>query len=149
MKKEVGNEITKRPKIGVGVIIYNSENKVLLGQRKNSHGAGDWAFPGGHLEFGEAIEDCARREVLEETGIQITDLYPAAFTNDLFSEEKHYVTLFIAAKHQAGVVRNMEPDKCERWEWFSPDAFPKPLFLTLQNLAKQDFKYEYGFKSLR
>jgi len=53
----------KRPLIGVAVIVIK-ENRVLLGKRKNSHGSGTWAFPGGHLEFNESIEDCARREVL-------------------------------------------------------------------------------------
>jgi 8-oxo-dGTP diphosphatase len=36
-----------RPKVGVGVCIVK-DNKVLLGKRKNSHGDGTWAFPGGH-----------------------------------------------------------------------------------------------------
>jgi 8-oxo-dGTP diphosphatase len=45
----------KRPLIGVSVIIIK-DNQVLLGKRKNSHGSGTWAFPGGHLEFNETIE---------------------------------------------------------------------------------------------
>ena len=38
------------PKIGVGVVIRNSDC-VLVGLRKNSHGAGLWSFPGGHMEL--------------------------------------------------------------------------------------------------
>jgi 8-oxo-dGTP diphosphatase len=49
-----------RPLIGVAVIVIK-DDKILLGKRKNSHGAGTWALPGGHLEFGESIKDCARR----------------------------------------------------------------------------------------
>jgi 8-oxo-dGTP diphosphatase len=44
----------KRPLIGVAVIVIK-EDEVLLGKRKNSHGSGTWAFPGGHLEFKESI----------------------------------------------------------------------------------------------
>ena len=55
----------KRPYIGVAVIVVR-EGRVLLGKRKNAHGAGTWQFPGGHLEYGESIEDCARRELFEE-----------------------------------------------------------------------------------
>ncbi len=54
----------ERPKVGVGVIVVK-EGKVLLLQRKNSHGSGTWCFPGGHLEYGESLEECAKREVLE------------------------------------------------------------------------------------
>ncbi|RLC15632.1 MAG: DNA mismatch repair protein MutT, partial [Deltaproteobacteria bacterium] len=55
-----------RPLIGVAAIVIK-DKKVLLGKRKNAHGAGTWAFPGGHLEYKESIEECAKREVFEET----------------------------------------------------------------------------------
>ena len=53
-----------RPLIGVAAIVIK-DKKVLLGKRKNAHGAGTWAFPGGHLEFNESIEACAKREVFD------------------------------------------------------------------------------------
>jgi 8-oxo-dGTP diphosphatase len=58
------------PRVGVGVIVLRN-GLVLLGRRIGSHGAGSWALPGGHLEFGESVEQCAAREVLEETGLDI------------------------------------------------------------------------------
>ena len=61
--------MSKRPLIGVAVIV-TKDDRVLLGKRKNSHGADTWAFPGGHLEFNESIADCAAREVFEETGLK-------------------------------------------------------------------------------
>jgi len=53
----------KRPLVGIAVIVIK-EDRVLLGKRKNAHGSGTRAFPGGHLEFKESSEDGARREVL-------------------------------------------------------------------------------------
>jgi 8-oxo-dGTP diphosphatase len=44
---------------------------VLLGKRKGSHGEGEYAFPGGHLEYMESFEQCAHRETLEECGVEI------------------------------------------------------------------------------
>ncbi|KAI2915344.1 hypothetical protein CBS147343_3044 [Aspergillus niger] len=61
------------PRVGVGVFVINHKGQLVLGQRKSSHGAGTWALPGGHLEFNESFEDCAAREVLEETGLNMKD----------------------------------------------------------------------------
>ena len=56
-----------RPKVGIGVIIQK-DGKLLMGQRRGAHGADTWCPPGGHLEFGETWESCARRETREEAG---------------------------------------------------------------------------------
>ena len=125
--------------IGIGVIVIKG-SKVLLGKRKNSHGEGSWCFPGGHLEFNEEIEECGRREVLEEAGIKIRNIKLGPFTNDIFKKEgKHYVTLFLISDYDSGEVRVMEPDKFEKWGWFEWGKLPKPLFLPIQNLLKQKF----------
>ncbi len=124
------------PKVGVGVVVIK-DKKVLLGKRRGSHGEGAWSFPGGHLEFGESWEQCALRETGEETGIQIGDLRFITATNDLFPREnRHYVTIFLKAAYRSGVLTVMEPDKCERWEWFSSDALPEPLFIPIQNFVR-------------
>jgi len=124
----------KRPYIGIGVIIIR-DGKILLGKRRNAHGAGSWCCPGGHLEYGESLEDCARREVREETGLEIENVRRGTFTNDLFAAEgKHYVTLFMLADCPQGTPLRREPEKCETWDWFAEGALPRPLFLPLRNL---------------
>jgi 8-oxo-dGTP diphosphatase len=125
-----------RPKVGVAVIIERDET-ILLGQRLNSHGAEQWAPPGGHLEYSETPEDCAKREVLEETGLVVISVDRGGWTNDFFKKEsKHYVTLFMHAKVNGGVAEVMEPTKCRRWQWFSKQALPSPLFLPIKNYWK-------------
>ena len=126
-----------RPKIGVGVII-RKDGKFLLGKRKGNHGGGYWAFPGGHLEMNESIEECAEREVMEETGLVVKNFKKLTFTNDVFLEtKKHYVTLFVVTDYQGGEVKIMEPDKCEEWDWFGLDNLPSPLFLPIQNFLRE------------
>jgi len=128
-----------RPKVGVSVIIIKN-SKVLLGKRKNAHGEGSWSFPGGHLEFNEQVEDCAKREIIEETGIQIKNIRMSTFTNDIFKKEgKHYITLFVLSNYDSGEVKVMEPEKCEKWGWFEWDKLPQPLFIPIQNLLKQNY----------
>src|SRR5689334_7908248 len=63
----------KRPKVGVGLMMIR-KGKILLGMRKRGYGALTFGWAGGHLEFGESFEDCARREVSEETGLSIVKL---------------------------------------------------------------------------
>lgn len=106
------------------------DSKILLGLRRGSHGAGTWAFPGGKLGFGETIEGCAARELLEETGLRACDNSKIiGVTNDIFGKEGlHYVTIFIATPERGGDATVCEPDKCEQWAWFPYDQLPTPLF---------------------
>ena len=120
------------PRVGVGAIIVR-QGQVLLGLRKGSHGSGTWALVGGHLEFGESVEQCARREVLEETGLEIQSLSHGTYSNDVF-EGKHYVTLFVVARSEAGEPRVLEPEKCVEWKWFRWSELPEPLFQPLASI---------------
>ena len=128
-----------RPKVGMGVAVIK-DNKVLLGKRKNAHGEGSWCFPGGHLEFNESFEECAKRETYEETGIKIRNIRLGTTTNDIFKDEgKHYITILMVSEYDSGEVKIMEPEKCEEWDWFEWDNLPNPLFIPMQNLVKQNF----------
>jgi 8-oxo-dGTP diphosphatase len=124
----------ERPKVGVGIILVQ-DGKTLLGKRKNSHGEGQWAQPGGHLEAGESLEACVRRELLEETGITPLSFRQGPWTNDIM-ETKHYVTLWVFVHHFEGTPQLMEPHKCEGWEWFGWNEFPEPRFLSTENLIR-------------
>jgi 8-oxo-dGTP diphosphatase len=128
------------PRVGVAVFVLRGD-QFLLGRRRGSHGAGEWALPGGHLEFGETIEDCARREVKEETGLTLGAIRFGPFSNDLFlAEGKHYVTLFVLAEAPEGTPELREPRKCAGWEWHRWSALPEPLFLPLRSLRHRGYR---------
>ena len=127
------------PQVGVGVIIMR-EGFSLLGKRAGSHDAGTWALPGGHLSFGESVEECAAREVMEETGLSIDRVVPGPYTNNVFtSEGKHYVTLFVTANCSVGEPQLREPNKCSLWQWFRWSELPQPLFQPLASLVHTGF----------
>ncbi|QTH80481.1 putative nudix hydrolase [Pseudomonas phage pPa_SNUABM_DT01] len=136
-------------RVGVGVIIMR-DNKILMGKRKGSHGAGCYSVPGGHLEFGENIGACAKREVLEETGIVLLDpLVQGGYTNDIFSEEgKHYATLFVVSRFNEGEAQNLEPEKCDGWAWYDMADLPQPLFLPFQNYMDKVHEHLFGREKL-
>ena len=127
------------PRVGVGVIVLR-EGLVLLGQRRGSLGEGTWALPGGHLEFGETVAQCAIREVREETGLEIQSPAPGPYTSDLLaSGGKHYVTLFVVARAGTGEPKTLEPAKCLGWHWFRWSELPAPLFQPLETLRRTGF----------
>ncbi|WP_373944795.1 NUDIX hydrolase [Vibrio chagasii] len=129
-------------RVGVAAVIFR-EGRILLGERIGSHGANTWATPGGHLELGESIEECAQRETLEETGLEVGAFKKLGFTNDIFENEgKHYVTLYVVATSSSGEPRVMEPHQCKQWQWFDLDELPEPLFLPLVNLLKEPVNFK-------
>ena len=125
-----------RPKVWVWVIVHK-DWKILLGKRKNATWEGCRAFPWWHLEFGEEIEDCARREVMEEVWITIKNIKVGHFTNDIFqNENKHYITIFAICEYDQWTIENKEPEKCESWELFAWDNLPSNLFAPINNFLK-------------
>jgi 8-oxo-dGTP diphosphatase len=116
-------------KVGVGVMILK-DGKVLLGKRKGKHGAGEYAWPGGHLEYMESFTDCARREVQEETGLEIENIRFLRLLN-MKSYDKHYVDIALVCDWKSGEPELREPEKCESWNWHDLDNLPSPLFAAL------------------
>ena len=110
--------------------------KVLLGKRIGAHAGGTWAFPGGHLEYGEDPVDCIRREIVEETGLRVGKISFWCYTNDLYPEEgRHYITLVFNAEYLGGEADILEPHKCEKWGWFDWDSLPQPLMSPIQRMV--------------
>lgn len=116
-----------RPMVGVGVMVENSMGQYLMGLRKGSHGADLWAFPGGHLEFGDTLIETAGREVLEETGLIVGPPQFVSIYEDLSyiaTDGKHFVDFTFKAAYLGGTPQRLEPEKCLAWEWISPNNLP-------------------------
>ena len=128
------------PRVGIGVMIQNKKGEVLLGLRQGSHGNGEWCFPGGHLEFGETVFETAKREVKEETGLDVNQFKLISVADEMRyikSDNKHYLNIGVKAEYQGGEPKVMEPDKCKEWKWFSlknlPDKMLEGTELTIRN----------------
>ncbi len=129
-----------RPRVGIGVLIQNKKGQVLLGLRRGSHGAGEWSFPGGHLEFGETVYQTARREVKEETGLDVEKIELVSVADEMRyikTDNKHYLNIGVRAEYRGGNPKVMEMDKCQEWKWFGLNSLPEKLFegtaLTIRN----------------
>lgn len=81
------------------------------------------------MRFGERIEDCARRELEEETGIKAEEIEWLGVVNDREAlDNSHFVKFVYLVTKFSGEMKVKEPEKCERWEWFDKDNLPEPLF---------------------
>ncbi len=64
----------KSPSVAVDCVVFDDRDRLLLIRRKNPPFAGQFALPGGFVDYGETTEAAARRELLEETGLVARDL---------------------------------------------------------------------------
>lgn len=119
----------RRPKVGVGVVVFK-DGKILLGKRLGSHASGVYAGPGGHVEFGESFEEAARREVREETGLEVKNIRVISLSNLCHWKNKQYADIGITAEWESGEPKNMEPEKCDGWDWYDINHLPEPLIET-------------------
>lgn len=133
------NKITK---VGIGILIVKDE-KILLHQRKSTHGDGEYETPGGHLEYMESFEECARRETREECGIEIENIRVLYVANLNQFDPKHYIHIELSADWKSGIPQNLEPEKGSDWEWYDLENLSSPLFATESNAIKA---YKEGFR---
>lgn len=102
--------------IGTCVLLINNENKILLGKRKNTYKSGSYGLPGGRIELNEPMSEAVRREVLEETGLEIPDLEYVGVVRE--NQGDFDFIHFVFTKNIGDAeVKLCEPDKCEAWKW--------------------------------
>lgn len=135
----------KNIKIGIGVIILDG-NKLLLGHRsKNRKDTGGiyeidcWTLPGGKQEYDETFWDCTKREVKEETNLDVDNLELFNAADDI-AEDRHYITLHIIANKHSGELEVMEPTKEDEWKWFELDNLPEKLYSPSRKFIEEYLK---------
>ncbi|AHC50669.1 DNA mismatch repair protein MutT [Sulfolobus acidocaldarius SUSAZ] len=79
----------ERPLVAVGGVILK-DNKVLLVKRRNPPNKGNWAIPGGKVEYGETLVDAVKREMKEETALDVEPIELLAVV-EIIKEGYHYV----------------------------------------------------------
>ena len=127
----------RRPIVGVSVAIRH-HGRILMSLRAGGHAAGLWGFgAGGKMEGGESFVNTAIRETNEEIGVQIASAKFWTAANTVYlTEDKHVVVIFMVADMPSWQsIRNMEPDKCVKLDWFKWDRLPKPLMPGIEHLV--------------
>lgn len=125
----------KRPKACVGVMIFK-DDKILIGKRKEiaSHGAGEYSFPGGHIEGDESFGDAISREVNEEAGVKLKNLKFLCVINTNEYKGHQAVLVSFMADWESGEPKDFEHENIGEWGWYSLDNLPEPLFAPVKTL---------------
>lgn len=114
---------------GASIIIY-SGNKVLLQKRRDN---GCWGYHGGHVDMGECVEDCAKRELLEEIGLVAKSIHLL----NVFSGDKlfhtypdgnmvHIIDIVYVCDDFEGEISLQESEVVDI-EWFDIDSIPENI----------------------
>ena len=98
---------SQKPVLGVAAVIWNDRQEVLLIRRTKEPRKGQWSLPGGKVEFGEELEDAVRREVREETGLEIALLGLAGVAETMLdasvgAADVHFVLIDYSARVVSG-----------------------------------------------
>lgn len=126
------------------------DEKILLGMKKRGFGAGRWNGFGGKVEQGETIEEAAKRETIEESGIKVQDLEKFGVVNFTFEGNEDILEVhFFEIKDYSGEPAETEEMK-PKWfdfkdipldDMWPDDKFWMPLFLKNRNF-KGNFKFD-------
>ena len=131
--------------VGAAILIVDSDNRLLLLKRSDN---GCWGLPGGAVEPGEIVETAARREVREETGLEIDamSLFGVFSGPELFyrypnGDEVHNVTIIYMVRDLCGEVRL----NCEHTEWryFAVAIIPENISPPIKPVIEQ-FKHNFS-----
>lgn len=113
----------------LAALIKNENGEFLIAKRKmRLSNGGKWEFPGGKLRFSESPEDCLRREIKEELGMDIIVLSPFQIVNQSFSDKSILLIAYIC-NYEGGELSLKDHDQI-RWL--------KPNLLTAQELTEPD-----------
>ncbi|WP_230200128.1 NUDIX hydrolase [Bacillus niameyensis] len=125
----VGNE--KVIMVVSGAIVFDKEDRVLMQRRADN---GQWGFPGGFMDLGESVQDTARREVFEETGLLLEQLelfgiysgpqYDKTFPN---GDQVSLVLISFFCKRYKGELVESNEESMHN-QFFSLDALPDNIF---------------------
>jgi 8-oxo-dGTP diphosphatase len=122
------------PKVAVAVLITRG-CQVLLGRRVNDPGRGRWTLPAGFIDAGEDPRQAARRECLEETGLEIEvgDLLDVLYGQE--HERGAHILIVYLAQILSGTIR--ASDDVDAVDFFDLDKLPPLAFTTTQKILQK------------
>jgi len=121
-----------RPAVTVDIILFTNETdpKVLLIERKKPPFQGNWAFPGGFIEPDETLEDAAKRELKEETGMRVNNLEQfKTYSEPNRDPRGRTISTVFYAKISTSIAQKAQAgDDAAKADWFLLEKLPNLAF---------------------
>src|SRR5579859_3643782 len=120
-----------RPSVTVDIVLLTREPtpRILLIRRKRDPFAGAWALPGGFIDMDETLEQSARRELREETGIDVGELVQLYTFGDPGRDPRgRTISVAYLGRVDAAALAPVAADDAAEVGWFALDALPALAF---------------------
>lgn len=157
-KSKLDNSKEKRPRMIVGAFIFNDKNELFL--MKTVHWSNQYTVPGGGLEAGEELEEAIKREVKEETNMNIENLEFIGFTNahdvnEKYKRDYNHLVFFDFIARVKGEPKIKLNEEGVGYKWFKIDDlikkgdsfFPHKYLLKILNKIKSgEYNFEHKYK---
>jgi 8-oxo-dGTP diphosphatase len=123
LEQDDGRWYPEQPMVGVGAVVLR-DGRLLMVKRSREPSKGKWSIPGGRLELGETLRQAARREVLEECGIEVEMEDVVSATETILRDEEgniryHFVLVDLNGKYISGEPK-AQSDAAE-CRWVAPE----------------------------
>ncbi len=124
--REAARHLLRRPVVGIAALARTEDGRIVLIRRGDT---GEWAMPGGTLEWGETLRQSIVRELLEEAGVEVLSLgdRPSVYSRPDRDLRFHAVTVVVHATVKPPHRPPVNPVEILEVGVFAPDRRPRPL----------------------
>lgn len=130
--------------IGVGIIIKNKENKILMLLRNDDAKKADsdmrlegtWTLPSGKVKFGETIEEAGIRKTKQECNLDVSKIKVICVQNDV-NKYAQYATFGLIAEEYSGDIKLPKTDELIKYDWFAINDLPGNTCLPTKRILEK------------
>ena len=130
--------------IGVGIIIKNEEDKILMLLRNDDAKKADsdmrlegtWTLPSGKVKFGETIEEAGIRKTKQECNLDVSKIKVICVQNDV-NKYAQFATFGLIAEEYSGTIKLPKTDEIVKYDWFAVNDMPENTCIPTRRIIEK------------
>jgi len=136
--------------IGIGIIIKNKENKILMLLRNDDAKKADsdmrlegtWTLPSGKVKFGETIEEAGIRKTKQECNLDVSKIKVICVQNDV-NKYAQFATFGLIAEEYSGNIKLPKTDELVKYDWFAVNDMPENTCIPTRKIIEKYLSKEF------